>query len=146
MSSKLRPFLWFNDGAPAAAKFYVSVFPSARLLSSDARSASFVWQGVEFILFNGGPHLKVTPAVSFFVTCRTQREIDYYWKKLSVGGEILRCGWVTDKFGVTWQIVPAVLSVLLERDSSGRVMEAMLKMKKLDIAKLKKAAAVRRAR
>ncbi len=139
MPSKIRIFLWFNDRAQDAAKFYVSIFRKSRLLSHGPRSASLRLDELELILFNGGPYYKLNPAASLFVTCRTQAEIDYYWEKLSAGGRILRCGWLTDKFGVTWQIMPDILGGLLEKDDTGQVMQAMLKMKKLDISKLKRA-------
>jgi predicted 3-demethylubiquinone-9 3-methyltransferase (glyoxalase superfamily) len=101
---------------------------------------------LEFIALNGGPHYKFSPAVSFFVNCQTQKEINYYWKKLSAGGKFQKCGWLQDKFGLSWQIIPSILGDLLgddDQEKAGRAMAAMLKMKKLDIAKLKKAHAGR---
>jgi predicted 3-demethylubiquinone-9 3-methyltransferase (glyoxalase superfamily) len=105
-------------------------------------SATFQLDGLEFIAFNGGPTFTFSPAVSFFVRCETQQEIDYLWEKLSAGGETQRCGWLKDKFGVSWQIVPPILSELLndeDDEKSNRVMQAMLKMSKLDIKALKEA-------
>ncbi len=143
---KIRPFLWFNKNAEQAARFYVSIFKNSKIISTSSMMTTFRLEGLEIIALNGGPHYKITPAISFFVTCRTQAEVDYFWKKLSAGGEILRCGWLTDKFGLTWQIVPSILGDLLGDDDdekSSRTMQAMLKMRKLDIAKLKKAHAGR---
>ncbi len=143
---KIRPFLWFNKNAEQAARFYVSIFKNSKIVSTSPMMTTFRLEGLEIIALNGGPPYKITPAISFFVTCRTQAEVDYFWKKLSAGGEILQCGWLTDKFGLTWQIVPSILGDLLgddEEEKSGRTMQAMLKMRKLDIAKLKKAHAGR---
>jgi predicted 3-demethylubiquinone-9 3-methyltransferase (glyoxalase superfamily) len=106
-------------------------------------SATFRLDGVKFIALNGGPQFKFTEAISFFVSCKTQKEIDYFWQKLSAGGEKSRCGWLKDRFGVSWQIVPPILGELLndkDDEKSNRVMQAMLKMTKLDINKLKRAA------
>jgi predicted 3-demethylubiquinone-9 3-methyltransferase (glyoxalase superfamily) len=141
MSQKIFPFIWFNGKAGPAAKFYASVF-KGKVVDQDPMSATFRVGGHEFIAFNGGPYYKLNPAISLMVPCRTQVEIDYYWKRLSAGGKILQCGWVTDKFGVTWQIVPTVLKDLLgaaDREKAGRAMQAMMRMKKLDIAALKRA-------
>src|SRR6266581_564394 len=142
MSQKIRPFLWFDGQAEQAAKFYTSIFKRSKTVSVSPMSATFRLEGQEFIGFNGGPQFRFTPAISFFVSCNTQNEVDYFWKKLSVGGKIQQCGWLQDKFGVSWQIVPSILGDLLGDDDdekAKRAMEAMLKMKKLDIAKLKKA-------
>ncbi len=146
---KIRPFLWFDDRAAEAAKFYVSIFKNAEILSPDSvdetgiTSVTLRIEGQELIAFNGGPHFKFSPAISLFVTCETQAEIDYYWERLIEGGEESRCGWLQDKFGVTWQIVPSILGDLLESDDEEKaaaVMQAMLAMIKLDIAALQKAA------
>jgi len=142
MSKKITPFLWFNGSAEQAAKFYTSVFKKSKILHSDPMSSEFQLDGQRFIALNGGPHYKFTPAVSFFVSCKTQSEVDYYWKKLSAGGKPGRCGWLQDKFGISWQIVPEILGDLLgddDEEKSARAMKAMMKMTKLDIAKLKKA-------
>ena len=136
------PFLWFDGKAEQAAKFYTSIFKKSKIVSTNPMSATFRINDLELIAFNGGPMYKFTPAVSFFVTCRSQKEIDYYWKKLSAGGKVVRCGWLKDKFGLSWQIIPAILGDLLgddDEERAGRAMKAMLKMKKLNIEKLKKA-------
>lgn len=142
MSQKITPFLWFDGQAEQAAKFYTSIFTKAKIVTVSSTSARFRLEGLEFIAFNGGPQFKFTPAISLFVSCKTQKEVDYFWKKLSAGGEIQRCGWLKDRFGVSWQIVPSILGDLLgddDEEKAGRAMKAMLKMKKLDIAKLKRA-------
>jgi predicted 3-demethylubiquinone-9 3-methyltransferase (glyoxalase superfamily) len=142
MSQKITPFLWFNARAEQAAKFYTSVFKQSKILWSSAMSARFRLEGQEFIAFNGGPEFKFSPAISFLIRCKTQDEIDYYWRRLSAGGKIQQCGWLIDKFGVSWQVVPSILGDLINDKNeakAGRVMQAMLKMKKLDFAKLKKA-------
>jgi predicted 3-demethylubiquinone-9 3-methyltransferase (glyoxalase superfamily) len=140
---KITPFLWFDGQAQAAAKFYTSIFKNSKIESVSPMSATFRLDGVKFIALNGGPKFKFTEAISFFVSCKTQKEIDYFWEKLSAGGEKSRCGWLKDKFGVSWQIVPPILGDLLGAEDAGvsdRVMQAMLKMRKLDIKKLKAAA------
>jgi predicted 3-demethylubiquinone-9 3-methyltransferase (glyoxalase superfamily) len=151
---KITPFLWFDNQAEEAMKFYTSIFKKSKIVSvnkyGDAgpgpkgtvMSGKFLLNGQEFFALNGGPMFKFSPAISFFVKCETQKEIDHFWKKLSAGGETLQCGWLRDKFGVSWQIVPPILGDMLsDKDpkKSQRVMEAMLKMTKLDIKKLKKA-------
>jgi len=150
---KITPFLWFDDQAEAAAKFYVSVFKGSRLGAvsrygdgmplpkGTVMTAAFEIEGQPFIALNGGPEFQFTPAVSFVINCDTQKEIDYYWDKLtSGGGEEVQCGWVKDKYGLSWQIVPTQLPELVKK-SSDKVMHALLKMKKLDIAALQRAAA-----
>jgi predicted 3-demethylubiquinone-9 3-methyltransferase (glyoxalase superfamily) len=142
MPEKVRPFLWFNGTASAAAKFYTSIFPKSKIVRTDAWSTTFRLEGVEFVAFNGGPQFKFNRAISFMVLCKNQREVDYYWRRLSAGGKTIACGWLTDKFGVTWQIVPSMIyDVLRDRDpkKSERAMAAMLKMKKLNIAALRRA-------
>ena len=157
---KITPFLWFNDQAEAAAKFYTSIFRKSKILNvtrySDAGAKAagrpkgsvmtieFEIEGQRFIALNGGRHLKINEAVSFVVNCRTQAEINWFWKKLSAGGQEVQCGWLKDKFGVSWQVVPTILGELLsgkDPAKSQRVMEAVLKMVRLDIKKLKRAAA-----
>lgn len=144
---KIRPFLWFDGKAEEAMKFYVSIFKKSKILhvnrnGKKVMSATFRLYGQEFIALNGGPHFKFTPAISFFVDCKSQKEVDELWKKLSNGGEIQRCGWLTDKYGLSWQIIPSILGELLgDKDprKSGRVWKAMLQMTKIDIKKLKEA-------
>lgn len=135
---KVTPFLWFDNKAEEAAKFYVSIFKNAKLLSP----TTFQIDGQEFIAFNGGPHFTLTPAISLFVNCETQEEVDELWEKLSEGGEKSRCGWLKDKFGLSWQIIPSILGKLMhdkDPEKAKRVMDAMLKMNKLDINELKRA-------
>ena len=140
--------------AEEAANFYTAIFPNSKIVSmtrsgeagpgpkGSVMSATFELQGQEFIALNGGPMFSFSPAISFFVHCETQEEIDKFWEQLSEGGEKQRCGWLKDKFGVSWQIVPTVLGQLLQdkdAEKSKRVMNAMLQMDKLDIAGLKRA-------
>ena len=151
---KIIPFLWFNNNAEEAVNFYASVFKDSRILNiarygdagpgpkGQVMTASFQLNGQEFIALNGGPHFKFTEAISFVVNCQTQEEVDEYWDKLSDGGEKSRCGWLKDKFGLSWQVVPTILSKLLgdkDAEKSKRVMSAMMQMDKLDIAKLEQA-------
>ncbi len=151
---KISPFLWFDGKAEEAANFYTSIFKSSKIKDvmryGDAgpgpkgtfMSATFELEGQEFIALNGGPMFTFSPAISFFVKCETQEEVDELWEKLSAGGETHQCGWLKDKFGVSWQIVPTVLGDMLrdkDTEKSRRVMEAMLKMAKLDIKTLKQA-------
>ena len=156
---KITPFLWFNDNAEKAVKFYTSIFKKSKIgkiarydeagekvagrPAGSVMTIEFEIEGQDFIALNGGPHFKFNEAVSFVVSCKTQAEVDYYWNKLSAGGKEVQCGWLKDKFGLSWQIVPTVLGELLsDKDAakSQRVMTAMLKMVKLDIKKLKDAA------
>jgi len=156
MSQKITPFLWYTDQAEEAANFYTSIFKNSRINSiarygdagpgpkDSVMTISFEIEGQEFIALNGGPHFKFTPAVSFVINCDTQDEVDTFWAKLSAGGRTDRCGWLTDKFGLSWQVVPKALIELIRDPNpakSKRVMEAMLKMTKIDIPALKKAAA-----
>jgi predicted 3-demethylubiquinone-9 3-methyltransferase (glyoxalase superfamily) len=151
---KITPFLWFDDKAEEAMNFYVSIFKNSKVGSvtrygeagpgpkGSVMTASFTLDGQDFIALNGGPHFKFTEAISFSVDCKTQEEVDQFWEKLSAGGQKSRCGWLKDKYGLSWQIVPTVLSELLsDKDAkkSKKVMEAMLKMDKLDIKTLKQA-------
>ena len=139
---KITPFLWFDGQAEQAAKFYTSIFKKSKITASSPMMATFELDGQKFIALNGGPQFKFTEAISFFVSCETQKEIDYYWTKLCAGGAKSRCGWLKDKFGVSWQIVPPILGEYLSDDDdekSNRVMQAMLQMDKLDIKKLKQA-------
>jgi predicted 3-demethylubiquinone-9 3-methyltransferase (glyoxalase superfamily) len=148
-SSRITPFLWFDNNAEEAVAFYLSIFPNSRRAgelrnTGDAPgpkggilTLSFELDGQRFTALNGGPAFKFNEAVSFVVTCDTQDEIDYYWSKLTAGGSEVQCGWLKDKFGLSWQIVPARIGELLK---TSKAMQAMMKMKKLDIAKLERAA------
>ncbi len=146
--SKITPFLWFDHQAEEAANFYASIFKNSKILNVSpgpngvAFTVNFILEGQEFIALNAGPVFKFNEAVSFFVDCKTQEEVDELWAKLSAGGEEGQCAWVKDKFGLWWQIVPSVLGELLgdpDPVKSQRVMDAMLKMKKIIIADLKQA-------
>ena len=148
MAQKITLFLWYNDQATPAARLYVSIFKKSRITSESPMATEFKLDGQEFIAFNGGPFKeKFSQAMSLFVSCKTQKEVDYYSRRLtSGGGRLLKCGWLNDKYGVTWQIVPDVLGELLSDpnpEKAGRTLKAMLKMKKLDIAALKRAHAGR---
>jgi predicted 3-demethylubiquinone-9 3-methyltransferase (glyoxalase superfamily) len=151
---KITPFLWFDSKAEEAANFYVSVFKNSKIVSimrcgeagpgpkGSVMSATFQLDGQDFMALNGGPMFAFSPAISFFVNCQSQEEVDKLWEKLSEGGEKQRCGWLKDKYGVSWQIIPTVLGQLLQdkdREKSKRVMNAMLQMDKLDITTLKQA-------
>ena len=151
---KITPFLWFDSSAEEAAHLYVSVFKNSKVTSvsrhgeagpgpkGSAMSVTFQIDGQEFMALNGGPLFKFTEAISLFVNCETQDEIDRLWSKLSDGGEPGQCGWLRDKFGLSWQIVPNVLGELMgdpDPEKSKRVTQAMLKMGKLDIAGLRRA-------
>ncbi len=146
----IRPFLWFGQNAEAAANFYVSVFRNSKILSVMPSPDPKTPMGVELeidgqrlIAFNGGPHYKLTEAVSLMVHCDTQEEVDYFWQKLtSDGGAESRCGWLKDRFGLSWQVIPQALMTLMgDKDPAraGRVVQAMLGMSKIDIAALQRA-------
>ncbi len=150
---KIVPFLWFNDNAEEAMNLYVSVFKNSKVLNvtryGDAgpgpkgtvMSATFQLEGQDFYALNGGPHYKFTPAISLFVSCHTQEEVDDLWEKLS-DGNYEQCGWLQDKFGLSWQIIPTILGEMLaDKDpkKSQSVMQAMMQMKKIDIAGLREA-------
>lgn len=142
MSKTITPFLWFNNQAGEAAKFYVSIFKNSKVISSSPMSTTFELDGERIMALNGGPHFKLNEAFSFFVSCETQEEVDNFWEKLSAGGEKSRCGWLKDKFGLSWQIIPTALGQLIgdpDPVKSKRVLDAMLKMNKIDIEELKKA-------
>ena len=151
----ITPFLWFDHQAEEAANYYVSIFKNSKITTvsrygeagpgpkGTAMTVVFELDGQEFIALNGGPHFKFTEAVSFSVSCTTQEEVDEYWEKLSAGGQEGQCGWLKDKFGLSWQVNPTILGQLLsspDPQKARRVMEAMLQMKKIDIAALQRAA------
>jgi predicted 3-demethylubiquinone-9 3-methyltransferase (glyoxalase superfamily) len=161
INSRIAPCLWFDDQAEEAARFYTSVFRNSKIVrtshyteaghevhgrpAGSVMTVEFELDGLSFTALNGGPHFKFNEAVSLQVNCDTQEEIDYYWDKLSAGGDLRAqvCGWLKDKYGLSWQVVPVIMSDLMtdsDKAQAGRVMEAMLKMKKLDIAELKRAA------
>jgi predicted 3-demethylubiquinone-9 3-methyltransferase (glyoxalase superfamily) len=155
---KITPCLWFDNQAEEAAKFYVSIFKNSKVGSvarygeegakvsgrpkGTVMTVTFQLDGQEFMALNGGPMFKFTEAISFIVNCKTQQEVDEFWEKLSKGGEEGPCGWLKDKYGVSWQIVPSVLGEMMQDkdpEKSERVMKAMLQMKKLDIKSLEQA-------
>jgi predicted 3-demethylubiquinone-9 3-methyltransferase (glyoxalase superfamily) len=146
---KITPFLWFDTQAEEAMNFYVSVFKNSRVLgvtpgpSGIAQSVNFELEGQEFIALNAGPQFKFNESISFLVDCKTQGEVDELWDKLTAdGGEESMCGWLKDKFGLSWQIIPTALGQLLgdpDPEKAGRVMQAMLKMQKIDIKTLQEA-------
>ncbi len=151
---KITPFLWFDDKAEEAMNFYVSIFKNSKTGTitrcgaggpgpeGTVMTASFQLDGQDFMALNGGPLFKFTEAISFFVNCETQAEVDELWEKLSAGGEKGRCGWLKDKYGLSWQIIPTALGKLMQDkdpEKSKRVMQAMLQMNKIEIAALKRA-------
>ncbi len=151
---KITPFLWFDDQAEEAMNFYVSIFKNSKVggvtrygdagpgPKGSVMTASFELEGQQFTALNGGPHFRFTEAISFVVSCKTQEEVDELWERLSEGGEIQQCGWLKDKFGLSWQIIPVALMELMsdpDPEKSRRVTEAMLQMTKIDIAKLRQA-------
>ena len=155
---KITPFLWFDDKAEEAAKFYTSIFKNSKIMhinrygeegakvserpKGTVMVVAFQLDGQEFVALNGGPIFTFSPAISFVVDCSTQEEVDMFWEKLSEGGETSQCGWLKDKYGVSWQIVPTILGEMLtdpDPIKSERVMKSMLQMKKIDIKALKKA-------
>jgi len=142
IGQKITPFLWFDGKAQEAAKFYVSIFKNSKITSITEMSVTFQLDGQEFFALNGGPQFKFTPAISFFVDCKDQKEVDELWEKLSKGGEKQRCGWLKDKYGLSWQVIPSILGEMLQdkdANKSNKVMEAMLQMDKIDIETLKQA-------
>jgi predicted 3-demethylubiquinone-9 3-methyltransferase (glyoxalase superfamily) len=156
MKQKITPFLWFNGRAEEAAKYYTGIFENSKIESvsrypegspypaGTVTTVVFRIAGQRFIALNGGQEFKFNESISFVVHCKTQKEVDYYWNKLSAGGKKVQCGWLRDKFGVPWQVVPTALPRLLQdpdAEKSQRVMEAMLGMKKIEIDELERAAA-----
>ena len=151
---KITPFLWFDGKAEEAMHFYTSIFKNSKIgkvtrygeagpgPKGTVMSATFQLEGQEFLALNGGPQFKFTPAISFFVNCETQGEVDELWEKLSAGGATNRCGWLQDKYGLSWQIIPSILGEMLgDKDpkKAQNVMKAMLQMEKIDIKRLKQA-------
>jgi predicted 3-demethylubiquinone-9 3-methyltransferase (glyoxalase superfamily) len=155
---RISPFLWFDDKAEEAASFYTSIFKNSRIVNiarygeagaevsgrpkGTVMTVAFQLEGQEFVALNGGPEFKFTEAISFVVNCQTQDEVDEYWEKLSEGGQEVQCGWLKDKYGLSWQIVPTILGAMLndpDPKKAERVMKAMLQMKKIDIKGLKRA-------
>ena len=154
-TQKITTFLWFNNNAEEAVNFYVSIFKNSRILNTtrygesgpgpkgSVMTIAFQLDGQEFTALNGGPQFKFTEAISLVVHCQTQEEVDYFWERLSEGGEKIECGWLKDKFGLAWQIVPDVLFEVFgqgDQQKVDRVMKAVMQMKKLDIKGLKQAA------
>jgi predicted 3-demethylubiquinone-9 3-methyltransferase (glyoxalase superfamily) len=152
---KITPFLWFDTQAEEAAKFYVSIFPKSRILKTarygdagpgpkgSVMTVEFELAGQRMIALNGGPVYKLTEAFSLSIDCKDQKEVDHYWTKLSQGGQESMCGWLKDRYGLSWQVTPRILIELVsgpDKKKAGRVMEAMFKMRKIDIAALKAAA------
>ena len=147
--NKIAPFLWFNDNAEEAAEFYLSVFPNARKVNELRSKGTGPWpvggiatitielEGQEVVLMNGGPHYQLNPAFSFFIRCDSQQEIDSYWDKLMEGGKSMACGWLTDRFGLSWQVVPRNIMDVINHP---KAMEAMMGMVKMDMAALEAAA------
>ena len=138
-TQKISPFLWFDNQAAEAAEFYTSIFKNSKVTGSSPMVTIFELEGQRFMALNGGPQFKFNEAVSFYVTCEDQEEIDYFWNKLTEGGEESQCGWLKDKFGLSWQIIPAILEKMMsdkDREKSQRVVNAFLKMKKFNIAEL----------
>lgn len=151
---KIFPFLWFDNQAEEAAKFYTSIFKNSRIHSitrygedvpgpkGKVEAVSFTLDGHEYMAFNGGPMFKFNPSISIYVNCDTQAEIDRVWEKLLEGGQVSQCGWLTDRYGLSWQVVPAILGEWMQNGEEKKVAsmtKAMLKMVKLDIAELKRA-------
>ena len=151
---KITPFLWFDKNAEEAARFYTSIFKNSKITTisyygdampgqkGSVMTVAFQIEGQEFMALNGGPMFTFSPAISFFVKCQTQQEVDELWEKLSAGGEKSRCGWLKDKYGVSWQIIPTVLGEMLHDKNAAkaqRVMQAMLQMDKIDIRGLERA-------
>ena len=151
---KISPFLWFDTQALEAANHYVSIFPNSKITKlsrygdtgpgpkGSVMTVAFELDGQPFLALNGGPHFKFTEAISFSVDCKTQEQVDYFWQKLTEGGKEVECGWLKDRYGLSWQIVPTVFPEMIsdpDTKKANRAMEAMMKMKKLDIAALKRA-------
>jgi len=153
-TQKITPFLWFDHQAEEAATFYTSIFKNSKIETvtrygdagpgpkGSVMTIAFELDGQKFVALNGGPHYQFTPAISFVVNCEGQEEVDHYWEKLTAGGKEIQCGWLVDKYGVSWQVVPkALIEMLTDKDParSQRAMKAMFQMKKIDLARLKAA-------
>lgn len=151
---RITPFLWFDNQAEEAMNFYTSIFKNSKIKEvarysevgpgpeGSVMTATFELDGLEFVALNAGPRFKFTEAISFVINCQNQEEVDYYWEKLTEGGEESRCGWLKDKFGLSWQVVPTALTELMQdkdQEKANRVMEAMLKMDKIIIHELEEA-------
>ncbi|MBP6828589.1 MAG: VOC family protein [Saprospiraceae bacterium] len=151
---KITPFLWFDGNAEEAVNLYTSIFKNSKIEAitrygaggpgpeGTVMTATFLLDGQKFMALNGGPHYTFSPAISFVINCQTQEEVDWFWGKLTEGGEAMQCGWLKDRFGISWQVVPTVLGELMtdkDAQKSQRVLEAMLQMIKIDIATLKRA-------
>jgi predicted 3-demethylubiquinone-9 3-methyltransferase (glyoxalase superfamily) len=139
---KITPFLWFDNQAEEAVRFYCAIFPNAKIGSLSPFVSTFELEGLQFTALNGGPRFRFSEAISLYVNCETQDEVDRYWEKLSEGGEVQQCGWLKDRFGVSWQVIPSALPRLMsdpDRDKASRVMQAMMGMQKIDIAGLERA-------
>ncbi|WP_315837552.1 VOC family protein [Bradyrhizobium prioriisuperbiae] len=154
MSKKITTSLWFDGNAEEAANFYTSIFKDSKITrisrygdagpgpKGSVMVVAFELNGQSFIGINGGPHFKFSPAISLMINCDTQQELDHYWDSLLAGGAPSQCGWLTDKFGLSWQVVPSIMNELMsDADKANRVMAAVMKMVKLDIAELQRAAA-----
>lgn len=147
MKQKITPFLWFDNNAEEAMNFYTSIFNDSRIkhvnrMGENVLTATFELNGQEFMVLNGGPRFKFTEAISLFVHCENQQEVDEYWDKLIDGGQPQQCGWLKDKFGLSWQIIPKALGELIgdkDPEKSKRVVDAMVQMKKIDVARLHEA-------
>jgi predicted 3-demethylubiquinone-9 3-methyltransferase (glyoxalase superfamily) len=141
MKNEIYPCLWFNNQAKAAAEFYCTIFPNSKVTLETPMVVNFELNGKKFMGLNGGPHFKFNEAVSFVIPCENQQEIDHYWNKLIAdGGQESQCGWLKDKFGLSWQVVPTILGELMSHPEKGhRVAQAFMKMKKFDIETLKNA-------
>ncbi len=136
--NKITPFLWFDNQAEEAAHFYVSIFKNSKVIKASPMIVTFELDGQQFFALNGGSQFKFTEAISFYVNCEDQAEIDYFWDKLTEGGSESECGWLKDKYGLSWQIVPAILPELMSNFEKGqKVVAAFMKMKKFDLETLK---------
>lgn len=142
MIQKITPFLWFDSQAEEAAKFYCSVFQNSKILFASPMVVTFELEGQRLMALNGGPRFKLTEAFSLFISCKDQQEVDYFWEKLTQGGEESMCGWLKDKYGLWWQVIPDALGELMsaqDAERAQRVMQAMLKMRKIDVGVLQQA-------
>lgn len=143
MQNKISTFLWFDSKADEAAQLYCSIFPVSKITKSTPMSTEFEIEGQRFVAFNGGPHYKLTPAISLFVSCNTQAEVDALWQRfLDAGGKESHCGWLVDQYGLSWQIIPTRLLELMndpDRVKANRAVQAMMQMQKIDIAALEQA-------